>query len=407
MKKFFLFLLLLTTIIIASAFFYALPKAEQYTLNHIANLGYKNATIENTSITFSGFVIDKINLDKDGFSYVENVSIKLFWPSFLIKRDIDLITINKITMASVTDDLRSTFFYKNNFNTAKIASISAKKIDIKNIIWDTATPQGAIRIEAQSTIEKTKDKSLIKASVHAAQHELSFNSNWSGYFDDQNNIELEGTLDQLNVNYAPLHLHRGTGWLSYHQLEEETSLSGQLDSGSGKIFNIPINNISLTIGKKDNYYPILFRTQASGIKNVYFTSDLHYSKKTQNKTFDTTLKISDFSAFINYLKKLEIIKTDLKTGNNKQTNIALTYMSEKRFADGPLPFDLTIEQTSSDVLNGTFLLYTDSMDIRGTAQGDEDFLGILKTLFLINDKNISGDVLRIDGNLKSLITHSN
>ncbi len=407
MKKFFLFSLFLTVAFIGALFFYALPKAKQDTLDHITKLGHKNATIEKSSITLSGFFIDKIILDTDGFSYIENIAVKLFWPSYLFKKDVKLITINKIHLATIANDAKSILSYKNNFDLAKIADISAQKIEVKNIIWDTATSQSAIRIEAKATIEKAEEKSLIKASLHAAQHELSFNSEWSGSIDKERNITLEGSLDQLNINYKPFHLHRATGWISYHQAEDESTLSGQLDSGSGKMFNVPIHNINLTVGKKGDYYPILFRAQASGIKNVTFTSDIHYSKNKEQEAFKTTLNIGSFSHFMSHLKTLKLIKNNFTTDNNKQTNIALSYMPKKRFADGPLPFDLNIKQDEKTALDGTFLVYTDSLDVRGTTQGNKDFITTLKKLFTLKDKNITEDVLRIDGNLKSLVNHRN
>lgn len=406
MKKILFSFLILGALLIGAIYFYALPKAKQEIVERVTDLGYKDATIEDASINLGGLSIGKIGLDKDGFSYIEDISVKLFWPSYLVHRDIDLIAVGKVQIASLSENWKSLLSYQRGLDLSPLAKISAKKIDIKKIIWDTSSPQGAIRVEVEGIIEKQDNKNIIKAVVHAAQHQLTFDSQWSGEFDVDNNIELEATIDQIGINYAPLALHRGTGWFSYRQNEEAINLSGQLDSGSGKLFNVPINDINLTIGKKDDYYPILFRANASGIKNVSFATDINYSKIQEKNVFDISLNIENLATFISYLKTLKIINSNVVVKPD-ETNVLLHYLPEKRFADGPLPFDLLVNDDTAKMLQGTFLIYPDSLDIRGTAEGKTDFLTTLQSVFKIAPEDINGDVLRINGNLTGLFSAEN
>ena len=53
-------------------------------------------------------------------------------------------------------------------------------------------------------------------------------------------------------------------------------------------------------------------------------------------------------------------------------------------------------------LNGTFLIYPDSLDVRGAAQGKKEAINFFQTLFNIADEKVSNDNIRFEENLKKL-----
>ncbi len=79
-------------------------------------------------------------------------------------------------------------------------------------------------------------------------------------------------------------------------------------------------------------------------------------------------------------------------------NAEMSYMPEKRFAGGPLPFDVTLNED----LSGAVLIYPDSLDVRGTINAEQNTIGYLKHLFSIPEENMAENVIRLDSNLKKL-----
>lgn len=401
MKKLIFILVVLITLSIGITVFFALPQAKKQITTQLKNIGFPDAVIKKASLSLDGIHINEISLDQDGFNSIIGLSAEIFWPTYIFKKQIKSITIEHIKLSSVLDTPKDAIGISKNIEFSKLSDLPIHLINIKNITWDSATPKGAIRLQADTLIENNDGESNITTTISATQHQLSFSSQWKVKIKTPQEINIEGSIDQLSINYAPLNLHRGTAWLSYQRDNDEIALSAQLDGGNGKIFDVPAKNINLTIGKKNDYYPILFRAQASGIENVNFNADIHYADKIENQIFDLTLDIKNIVDFFTYLKQLNLINTSLEGFENKKTTILLNYLADKRFADGPIPFDLSIDQLDSNKVDGTFLIYPDSLDLRGTATSDPAFRNLLKSLFEISDDNITDDVIRIESNVKS------
>ena len=79
-------------------------------------------------------------------------------------------------------------------------------------------------------------------------------------------------------------------------------------------------------------------------------------------------------------------------------------MPDKRFIDGPIPFDFKIKQNLKETLKGTFLIYPDSFDIRGTAETNRSTIELIQSLGILKEENIAEETIRLDGNIKSLLT---
>lgn len=404
MKKILLAFICLVIVSAVLFQFYLIPKAQSNIEKYFASIGFKNIEVHDTQFTLNGLNIVAIKLDKDGFDEAQNIKVKIFWPSYILKSTPALIEIDTLKISSVANTISDVINYKYFINLKKLENIAVQDISVKKLIWDIATPQNALRLEGDFRLKNENGQSNFKANLNGAQHELSMTSQWDGNFTPNGDYNIEGIFDNLNVNNNVLKIKRGTGWITFKNQGEQTDTTAQLDAGSGDILNIPVNNISLLLSQKDDSYPVLLRTTASDIQDVNLYGDFKFSKNIESQAFDVLLEIKDPNLFANYLKQQNIIK-DAQKGTNYptgQTNIYLSYDPQNRFADGPFPFSIKSTQNGEDNLAGTFLIYPSKLDLRGTAQGDNDIIAFMQTLLMIDNKDVSDGNIRLEKNLKSL-----
>jgi hypothetical protein len=403
MKKILIIFTFCCALIVGAVFVIALPKTEQTIQSTLQDIGFKNVTIGHASFNLTGINFNNIQLDKDGFSVISNLNATIFWPKFFLSSKITSITIEEVRLSMVPRDLR---YAIKKFNASSLLA-SAKNITINKIILDLAAPNHALQFNGALSIQETSDnKKSITAQLSAKQHELAFNSKWAGKIDAKSNtIEIDGDFEELKINASPLNLNRGNGWLSYSSQNGNSIVSAQFDAGNGKILGIPTKNINIILGQDPDGYPVLFRANAAGIENVQLTGDFLYTTGITNRMFNATLDIPRTDQFFEYLKVQNIIPNTTKklTGDVTTINTLLVYTPEKRFAGGPLPFDVSIQTDLKDQLTGTFLIYPDSFDIRGTTETSKPILDILNAVFTIPEENVVDNVIRLDGNIKSLV----
>jgi hypothetical protein len=197
-------------------------------------------------------------------------------------------------------------------------------------------------------------------------------------------------------------LHRSTGWFSYKNENDGTELSGQLDAGSGSILNLPAKNISFILGKNEQFYPVIIRAYAAGIEDVRMSSDIQLSKDTVYQNGQIKVTIPNFQKFLDYLKSQKIIDIS-PIATSEQVDMSISLMPKRRFAGGPLPFRVKITQALEPELEGTLLIYPDTLDVRGSMKTNDDFIGIIKSLTPVNDNQIKENIIHLDTNLKPLI----
>lgn len=384
--------------------FIALPKAQRNLNDTFQTMGFKHTQINDLKVSLKGLSINKIALDQDGFDSAENITINLFWPSYIFKSDIKKLVINKIKISSIANNVNDIVRYKSSMNIEKINSLKIDNIEIKNFVWDIATAENAIRMEGNLKIDRQGDNKNITSNISAAQHELNFISQWAGVLNNNNDYNIEGTFDEFGFSAKPISMNRGTGWITFENKENNLNVTAQLDAGSGTILNAPFKNISFLLSQNESAYPIIFRANAAGIDDVNLYGDFQISRNISDQAFDLMLTTPDPNLFVNYLKQQNVVSGNISGKNYPidETTILLSYDASSRFADGPLPFKLTAKTDEKSALNGTFLIYPDSMDVRGTAQGNNDVISFLQTIFHLNNKNISDGNIRLDENVKSL-----
>lgn len=407
MKKIILFFVILISLCFVFVEFILIPKTTNQIQDYLNSAGFKHTKIENINFTTTGVNIPVAILDKDEFNIAKNIQVDLFWPTYIFNSKINVITVEEIKISSVVNTPKDILLYKHLFTKEKIENDITQDIIVKKLIWDIATPETALRLEGDFELSATKnsEKKNIKGNLNAAQHELSFNSQWFGTIGKDNQFNIEGNYDGLNINTNPFQLHRATGWVNLeNNPDKNQDIAIQMDAGNGTLLNIPLNNISFILNENEGAYPASFRAQASAIDGAKLFADFKISEEIEKQNFEILFDIDNPKDFLRYLNNQNILKNtnNQDTIINKKTKIYLTYKAEDRFANGPMPFSLKIAEDNKDTGNGTFLIYPNSFDVRGTAQGNSSTINLLKTFLSIDDKSISDDNIRLDTNIKNL-----
>jgi len=144
--------------------------------------------------------------------------------------------------------------------------------------------------------------------------------------------------------------------------------------------------------------------KASGIEGVKLYTDVNFSQDLKSQAFDVLLDLESPNAFINHLQAQKIITTEqARSLSSRDAQIHLNYQPEKRFADGPFPFALSMKSDSQETAQGNFLIYPNNLDVRGSTQGQRSAISFLKTLLSIQDQEDADQNLRLEGNLKDLL----
>ncbi len=405
MKKIILLCVALIVIPLAITNYLLVPKALKNIEKYFDETGFNNVEINNAHLQLNGINIESVKLGKDGFNVAKNIRARIFWPTYIFTSHIKSINIVSLKISSTANNPNDILKYEKILNIGKFSNIKVDKILIEKITWDIATPKNALRLEGRLTLQQNGGVKDINATLNAAQHELSFTSKWSGHIESDGNYNIETIFNGLDIHTKSFMLKRGTGWAFLSNKDKKTNITAQLDAGNGNILNIPTKNISLVLNQGNGFYSVVTRSNASAIEGVNLYGDFHFSNDINKQAFELLLEIDNPNKFISYLSQQNILKNPVQSTTNLSENIdlQLIYEPENRFANGPFPFSLNIKKKDKDSLKGTFLIYPNNLDIRGTAQGDQETISLLQTLFSINEDNISDQNIRFDDSLKNLL----
>ncbi len=402
MKRLVFFLITTCFVFIALTYFVAIPKAKDKIQTTLQSIGFSKAEATNIDFSLKGASIEKINFGTGGFNYIEGLKAEIFWPTFLINPTLDTLTIDKIQIISGSNPYKNLMRLRYRLTPSKINTIDLKKLSINKIIWDVPLAKSAIRFEANAQIEQEDINKKIIFSVKTIQHELAFESQWQGFINADNHFKLDGTFERLKINFAPLRINRGVGWVSYSNTQGEDNFSGEIEAGSGSLFKVPLKNIAATIGQNKDTHPLLFRAEAAGIEDVRLSADVTISQHTNKQNMQANLNIENLRDFVSFLEEKELIQNTPIVGNDK-TKVNLIFLPERKFANGPLPFQASVTRQNKAELDGTLLLYPDTYDMRGTLNSNNEFIDILRSMTSLKDSQVNDNVIRIDENLRSFL----
>lgn len=399
MKFFLLTLSFFIALMVGGIFIYTLPKAEKQIEAQLIALGFTEVKIKKSMPTLTGLRIKNIQLDEDSFNLIKDFEINIFWPTAFLKSDIKNIYIDNIEISLVPSELKKFLSIGTKLKSPHNASFQT--LIIEKITVDLALPQKALRFIGDLKLTSNENSYALKGNLNATQHDIAFNTVWTGQIDiTKEKFQLDGIIKNLKVNFEPLNINRAQGWVSYTTDKDQNNFALQIDAGSASIFNLATKNLSLIIGQDEGGYPALLRSNFVGLNNATFTSDFYYTQRPSERNFTANLNIPNEQEFIQLLKLQNIIDTDLSLKDYalKNINAEMKYMAEKRFAGGPLPFDVTMNND----LSGAVLIYPDTFDVRGTLNAEANTIQYLANLLSIPEENRSENIIRLDSNLRKL-----
>lgn len=398
-KKRITFIFFVTLLIAA---YFSLPEFVQSKAEKqlASSFNYKNPIIGSTDISLNKITFKNITL-KRGHS-IKEITITNSPLYFLGISDLKKVIINGLNFNEKANNLLSFFRGQKDISTGK--ELPASIITIENSFIHIPIPSNDLKIKISGDL--TKEPENKKTSINIKLSSDNINNNFdalvSGTSDGKNKTSINVSINSLNIIHKAAKIHRATGWLSLENSKNsEPSISGEIDAGSGSIANIPTKNISIVIGKQRSKYDIILRAQASGVDGVALLSDVSYGQNNDDIKMQTSLNIKDSKEFTNYLNSLGTTKTPYFEGI-KEANISINYLPERKFADGPFPFNINATSKNENILKGTFLIYPKEMEIRGNAQTNASYTNNIKQLFSIKDEKMSGENIRLDGSIKNL-----
>ncbi len=397
MKIFFISLFTFIVCLFLLIQFVAIPKAKTNIENILTNFGLQNIDINDVQFNLGGLTIPQVTLDNDGFNRIENMNVTLFWPTYLVKPEITKIYFDTIKISSTTqeiidslDKIKRRIMMIDTQQTINI--VSAPKI-----IWDISTKFGAIRINAALDFKNGDD---LKLDIKAAQNQLAFNSQWEAKIIDKNNIDAQGTFTDMKLNMPPFTLNRADGWASY---DIKNGFSGQLNAGSGTFLTLPLQSVSIAASAKENYYPVIIRSQITGNPTSNIYADLNISNNIDAQDFNFRFESTQFEMLLDYLLQRKLISPQLAEQSNLERFLFIAnFLKDRRFVDGPWPFSIMVSDQVYKDVNGVFLFYPNTQMMRGSVQGNEDIISFLK-LFLSKDQDTSDNIIRFDDDLKQYL----
>ena len=334
-----------------------------------------------------------------GLNTIDSLTLTLSWPS---------LSVTDVTASGlhITEELQTLSPYLLRPPAASF-SLPPGMLSLRDSKMDIGTAYGDIRVEGDLTVSPAgpNNQRAIQASIRARQYQLSFNTNWNGMLYEDGRIQMDTILNDGRINAGPLRLSRLNGWMSFRTEEQAASFSGQMDAGSGSFSKLPLQNISLAFGTHNTDLNLIFRAGVSGYPDIALSAD--FDKTGQQTRFSSLLETSDTGALFHFLshmgQKAPPPEALLQSGITRLEN---HYLYERRFPGGPLPFSLQAFAGPDRILNGQYLIYTDSGDIRGTVETSEPIAQGLKTTLSLPEDNVTGRYLRLESSLKQIVGES-
>lgn len=394
-KKTILFLLLLAAM--AGGWFYGVPHLARGKIeNYLTAAGYRPHSIGEVIVRPPYILASNIQLDKDGFNTVGLLRAKIADPSLMPVE----VRIDDLRTATTVETLASVFRLIGAFQK----SLPAGAVTIEKMVSDFATPYGDLRLETTLTLEAPRPDGArsIVAIVRARQYQLSFDTRWSGTLGPGEAMNLDAQILDGRFNMGPARLSRLSGWFTWNAPAGGiASLAGQIDAGSGTLFDLPLQDMALTIGGTTQDTDILFRTGLSGTDTMRLSMDTKITSR--GTSYDAVLDLKDTDLFFAHVQTLQpkTVPDDLRLLG--PLRVYFDYREDRRFTGGPLPFELRAVSNDKNIARGNILIYPDTLELRGSAEMEEKLaIALQQYLGIAPDKRIGG-ALRLDGDIRRLM----
>lgn len=407
MKKLGLFILGLGLATCLGIFFFLPGAAEKKVLSMLHDNGFEAAQVSKAKILPGGLSFQTIQLDADGFSLIEGAKIQLNWFTYILQQKVDSITISKIIHHALSDQMNPGSI-SQWVNTKSVMTMPVNTLNIELAQLNLATSDfGDIRIEAKALVKTLDDGSkTIQAVTWSRQYQLGFQIPISGVIKANEDYLFESTFNEGKLNIGPLRISRLSGWASLEGRDMQShTFSTQLDAGSADILGMPLQDLSFAFSESPNSSNSIFRSNASGMQTVKLAADWNQDQdNAKGALFFDVAGADDLKKLIAILLP-DFNPDTLKQLGEQPLTLKLQYQPDRRFAGGPIPFALSLkDKKSADILlEGSVLIYPDSLDVKGSVFGNNDVVNDISTLTGLKADSTANKTIPVDFNLKNLI----
>ncbi len=367
--------------------------------------GFTHAFIKTTELKSNAIIAHDVKLDSYGFDTIATLKADIDWFSFFFGGNIKSLELTGLAVSRETGSLST--LSQNLFKNLK--DIRQSRIVLNQAVIDLSTPIGDLRVNIDGVLAPADDgkSQKLKARITAKQYQLSFASDWSGTIYDDGRFDITGDVVDGRVNAGPFRIARVNGWISVQVTGSDFRVQSQIDSGSGTLFDLPLQGTSLIADAGTAQADIMFRTGISAVPDALITAD--YTGTALKSTFHAVMKGQSLSRLLTHI---ESVRKDGRAApailrDIEEFELDAIYLPERRFAQGPLPFSLAFENNGQKSINGNFLIYPDNMDVRGSIETTPAMAQALKNYFVIAPGKIEGNFIRLDGNVGLLFQKEN
>lgn len=216
------------------------------------NSGFPQAWVGHISFMPNGIFIDKISLDANQFSLIQNIQIEGNWLDLSIKQQAERISIKSVELSGELDANNRITIAGWDGKFARNVKTDGQQLPFKSFYLDgmtvdLSTPIGAIRAQAKANVETRPDLTqIINASVWSAQKQLTATINLNGKIDQAGTISGKADISDTSIDVTPLAISRLSGWIEF-RIGTTSSLLGQLMAGGMRYSDFAFEDINLTV----------------------------------------------------------------------------------------------------------------------------------------------------------------
>lgn len=330
---------------------------------HLASAGFKNARVQTIEFAREGIIAKKIALDSKAIDQIDILQIKMDWLTRR-PRHIDII---KPSVSFILKD-RDIFPAAASFSAPNLPDIS---ITIRNATIDLSTELGILRFQGSLTFTPKDSGHDIKGQMTTQQLALSFDTKWTGTVKHDGRMHLSAQVEGGQIKTPMFQVNRGYGWLDIASAPGSITILSELESGSGKISGLPVQDIYMALRGEKDRLSLIGRSYFTGEKNTRLSLDSEISP--DQSVGQIILQTDTPNSLLSRLFEEKIIpEPPIGLKKLPSLTLRLRHQPERRFQGGPLPFELSLNDSTSQRLSGNILFYPDEYMWRGTVQGDAD-----------------------------------
>ncbi len=270
----------------------------------IRQSGFPKAHVENVRLLSNGIYIDKILLDANGFTEIDDLEIRGSWTN-LSAGNADKVSIKSIIVSGEIDkNNRITIAGWDGTRGATSGNpepLPFQSFYLENMTADFDTPIGAIRVQGKANIDADNAGGhIITSSIFSSQQQLTTSINFKGLLDAQRKLSGKADIEDTSINVDPLSINRLSGWIEFKS--SPLIVAGQIMAGGMKYQDYPFEDGNLTFDTSQDTAGI-FKTKVTG-QNILLNAELKTKPDKNILVVASAPTLGDLANMVDFENKL-------------------------------------------------------------------------------------------------------